>query len=75
MRLQEGKVVLDEREHERIKVLTGEEVPDTGMTPRELKIKIDTALARGRARRPDKDMFWDLVERSLKDINRLVALH
>lgn len=75
MRLEDGRVILDEIEIKRVKALTGEVVPDTGMTPRELKTKIDTALASGRARSPGKDIYWDRAERSLKDINRFVALH
>jgi hypothetical protein len=75
MRLEEGRVIVDEIENKRIKALTGDTVPDTGMTPRELKTKIDNALASGRKRSPGKDIFWDRAEKSLKDINRFVALH
>jgi len=75
MRLENGRVILEEIEIKRVEALTGEVVPEAGMTPRELKAKIDAALASGRARSPGKGYYWDRAERSLKDINRFVALH
>ena len=75
MRLENGRLILEEIEIKRVKALTGEEVPETGMTPRELKTKIDSALASGRARSPGKDYYWNRAERSLKGINWFVALH
>jgi len=74
MRLQDGKVIVDDLENQGIKLLTGEAVPETGMAPRELNDRILSGLAKGRAERPEHDLVWDIMEGMLSDINRLVAL-
>jgi hypothetical protein len=56
MKLQDGKVMLDDPEIEGIEFLTREAVPEAGMAPGELKTKIANALAKKRADRPDMNL-------------------
>jgi hypothetical protein len=74
MRLQDGKVIVNDLESQGIEFLTGEMVPVTGIAPRELKTRISNALARRRFEEPDADLFWSIIESCVEDLNRLLAV-
>lgn len=75
MRLENGKVLLDSEEALGVKVLTGESVPDTGVTPGELKARIAQAYRERMNEEPGKVLLWNIARGVLEDLDRMASLN